>query len=144
MSTETNKAVVHRYVEDGYNAGNMAVIDELFATEFVNHDPSAPTVRDLEGLKQLILAQHAAFADVRTTIEDLVADGDKVVKRFIVRGTHTGDFNGIPATGKQFTLEGIDILRLVNGKIQEIWIGYDMLGVLQQLGVMPQPEEASV
>ena len=144
MSTETNKAVVHRYVEDGYNAGNMAVIDELFATEFVNHDPSAPTVRDLEGLKQLILAQHAAFADVRTTIEDLVADGDKVVKRFIVRGTHTGDFNGIPATGKQFTLEGIDILRLVNGKIQEIWIGYDMLGMLQQLGLMPQPEEASV
>ena len=144
MSTETNKAVVHRYVEDGYNAGNMAVIDELFATEFVNHDPSAPTVRDLEGLKQLILAQHAAFADVRTTIEDLVADGDKVVKRFIVRGTHTGDFNGIPATGKQFTLEGIDILRLVNGKIQEIWIGYDMRGMLQQLGLMPQPEEASV
>ena len=144
MSTETNKAVVHRYVEEGYNAGNMAVIDELFATDFVNHDPSAPTVRDLEGMKQLILAQHAAFADLRTTIEDLVADGDKVVKRFIVRGTHTGDFNGIPATGKQFTLEGIDILRLVNGKIQEIWIGYDMLGVLQQLGVMPQPEEASV
>ena len=144
MSTETNKAVVHRYVEDGYNAGNMAVIDELFATEFVNHDPSVPTVRDLEGLKQLILAQHAAFADVRTTIEDLVADRDKVVKRFTVRGTHTGDFNGIPPTGKQFTLEGIDILRLVDGKIQEIWIAYDMLGVLQQLGVMPQPEEASV
>ena len=144
MSTETNKAVVHRYVEEGYNAANMAVIDELFATDFLNHDPSAPTVRDLEGLKQLILAQHAAFADVRTTIDDLVADGDKVVKRFSVRGTHTGDFNGIPATGKQFTLEGIDILRLMDGKIQEIWIGYDMLGVLQQLGVMPQPEEASV
>ena len=144
MTIETNKAVVHRYVKDGYNAANMAVIDELFATDFVNHDPSAPTVRDLEELKQLILAQHAAFADVRTTIEDLVADGDKVVKRFTVRGTHTGDFNGIPPTGKQFTLEGIDILRLVDGKIQEIWIGYDMLGMLQQLGVMPQAEEASV
>jgi steroid delta-isomerase-like uncharacterized protein len=144
MSTETNKAVVHRYVEEGFNAANMAVIDELFVTDFVHHDPSVPTVRDLEGLKQLILAQHAAFADVRTTIEDLVADRDKVVKRFTVRGTHTGDFNGIPPTGKQFTLEGIDILRLVDGKIQEIWIAYDMLGVLQQLGVMPQPEEASV
>ena len=144
MSTETNKAIVHRYVEEGYNACNMAVIDELFAADFVNHDPAQPAVRDLQGLKQLIRGQRAAFPDVRTTIEDLVAEGDTVVKRFTVRGTHTGDFNGIPPTGKQFTLEGIDILRLVDGKIQEIWIGYDMLGMLQQLGVMPQPEEASV
>jgi steroid delta-isomerase-like uncharacterized protein len=144
MSTETNKAIVHRYVEEGYNACNMAVIDELFAADFVNHDPAQPAIRDLQGLKQLIMGQRAAFPDVRTTIEDLVAEGDTVVKRFTVRGTHTGDFNGIPPMGKQFTLKGIDILRLVDGKIQEIWIGYDMLGVLQQLGVMPQPEEASV
>jgi steroid delta-isomerase-like uncharacterized protein len=144
MSTETNKAIVHRYVEEGYNACNMDVIDELFAADFVNHDPAQPAVRDLQGLKQLIMGQRAAFPDVRTTIEDLVAEGDMVVKRFTVRGTHTGDFYGIPPTGKQFTLEGIDILRFVDGKIQEIWSGYDMLGVLQQLGVMPQPEEASV
>jgi steroid delta-isomerase-like uncharacterized protein len=144
MSTETNKAIVHRYVEEGYNACNMAVIDEVIAADFVNHDLAQPAVRDLQELKQLIMGQRAAFPDVRTTIEDLVAEGDMVVKRFTVRGTHTGDFNGIPPTGKQFTLEGIDILRLVDGKIQEIWIGYDMLGMLQQLGVMPQPEEASV
>ncbi len=144
MTAETNKAIVHRYVEEGYNAGNMAVLDELFDADFVNHDPAQPAVRDLQGLKQLIMAHHAAFADVRTTVEDLVAEGDKVVKRFTVRGTHTGDLNGIPATGKQFTLEGIDILRLADGKIQEIWVAYDMLGLLQQLGVIPQPEEATV
>ena len=143
MTTETNKAIVHRYVEEGYNACNMAAIDELFAADFVNHDPAQPAVRDLQTLKQLIMAQHAAFPDVRTTIEDLVAVGDKVVKRFTVRGTHTGDFNGIPGTGNQFTLQGIDILRLADGKIQEIWIGYDMLGLLQQLGVMPTPAEAN-
>ena len=144
MSAETNQAIVHRYVEEGYNAGNMAVLDELFAVDFVNHDPAQPSVRDLQGLKQLIMAQRAAFADIRTTVEDLVASGDTVVKRFTVRGTHTGDFNGIPATGRQFTLEGIDILRLAGGKIQEIWIAYDTLGLLRQLGVIPQPEEASV
>src|SRR5438094_388133 len=102
MSTETNKAIVHRYVEEGYNACNMAVIDELFAADFVNHDPAQPAVRDLQGLKQLIMGQRAAFPDVRTTIEDLVVEGDTVVKRFTVPGTHTGDFYGIPPTGKQF------------------------------------------
>ena len=139
MTTETNKAIVHRYVEEGYNAGNMAVIDELFAADFVVHDPAQPAVRDLQAFKQVIMAQRAAFPDVRTTIEDLVTEGDKVVKRFTVRGTHTGDFNGIPATGKQFTLEGIDILRLAGGKIREIWFAYDTLGMLQQLGVVPVP-----
>src|SRR5919199_4859131 len=143
MSTETNKAVVHRYVEDGYNANNMAVFDDLFAADFVNHDPTQPAARDLQALKALCMPQHAAFADVRVTIEDLVADGDRVVKRFTLRGTHTGDFNRIPPTGKQITFEGIDILQLADGKISEIWIAYDMLGVLQQLGVIPVPEETA-
>jgi predicted ester cyclase len=73
----------------------------------------------------------------------MVAEGDRVVKRFTLRGTHTGDFNGIPPTGKQITFEGIDILQLADGKISEIWIAYDMLGVLQQLGVIPVPEETA-
>ncbi|GAC1396344.1 MAG: ester cyclase [Chloroflexota bacterium] len=140
MSTEGNKAIVHRYVEDGYNRGNMAVFDELFAVDFVNHDPAQPAIRDREGLKALCQAQRAAFADVRTTIDEMLIDGDRVVKRFMVRGTHTGTFNGIPPTGKQFTLAGIDILRVVDGQIREIWWGYDTLGMLQQLGVLPQPQ----
>ncbi len=143
MSTETNKAIVHRYVEDGVNARNMAVIDELFADDFVNHDPTQPASRDLPALKQFWMAQQAAFPDHRTTIEDLVAEGDKVVKRWTWRGTQTGELNGIPPTGRQVILAGIDILRVADGQIQEIWWGYDMLGVLQQLGVMPEPEPVS-
>src|ERR671933_3065691 len=122
MSTETNKAIVHRYGEEGFNANNMAVYDELLAANFVYHDPGMPAVRTLQALKALCMAQHAAFPDVRVMIEDLVADGDRVVKRFKLRGTHTGDFNGIPPTGKQITFEGIDILQLADGKISEIWI----------------------
>ncbi len=140
MTSETNKAIVHRYVEEGYNAGNLAVLDELCAPDLIYHDPPQPAVRDLSAMKQLWTAQRAAFADLRVTIEDMVAEGDKVVKRFTLRGTHTGDFDGLPPTGKQFTLEGITIVRLADAKIQEIWEAYDMLGVLQQLGVIPQAE----
>ena len=141
MTAETNKAIVHRYVEDGANAGNMSVIDELFAADFVNHDPTQPATRDLAALKQFMLARQAAFPDQRTTIEDLFVEGDRVAKRWTWRGTQTGEFNGIPPTGRQVTIAGIDILRVSDGKIQEIWWGYDMLGVLQQLGVIPVPEE---
>jgi steroid delta-isomerase-like uncharacterized protein len=143
MSTETNKAIVHRYVEDGANAGNMTVIDELFAAGFVNHDPTQPAARDLAALKQFMLARQAAFPNQRTTIEDLFVEGDRVAKRWTWRGTQTGEFNGIPPTGRLVTIAGIDILRVSDGKIQEIWWGYDMLGVLQQLGVIPQPEETA-
>ncbi|MBA3943839.1 MAG: ester cyclase [Herpetosiphonaceae bacterium] len=135
MSTETNLAIVHRYVEEGLNAGNMAVIDELCAVSCVNHDPTQPSVHDRGALKQFWLALRAAFPDQRTTIQDLVAEEDRVVTRFTWRGTHTGDFYGISATGRQVTFDGIDIVRLADGEIQEIWWGYDMLGVLQQLGV---------
>jgi steroid delta-isomerase-like uncharacterized protein len=141
MSADENKVIVQRYVEEGFNAGNLAVIDELFAPDFVNHDPVAQQLRDLQTLKQGILAYHAAFPDIRTTIEDLVVEGDRVAKRFTMRGTQTGEFNGIPPTGRQITTEGIDILRIADGKIQEIWIAYDGLGVMQQLGMIPTPEQ---
>ncbi len=85
-----------------------------------------------------------AFPDMHVTTDQVITEGDTVIYRGTVRGTHTGDFNGIPPTGKQFTLEGIDILRLADGKIQEIWVAYDMLSLLQHLGVIPQPEAATV
>jgi steroid delta-isomerase-like uncharacterized protein len=143
MTNQTNKAIVHRYVEDGANAGNMDVIDELFADDFVNHEPTQPATRTLQEVKQFFMVRQAAFPDQRTTIEDLVAEGDRVAKRWTWRGTQTGEFHGIPPTGRQVTIAGIDILRVADGKIREIWWGYDMLGVLQQLGVMPQPEPVS-
>jgi steroid delta-isomerase-like uncharacterized protein len=141
MPAEENKAIVRRWVDEAYNPGNVGLMDELFAADFVNHDPANPMVRDLEGLKQDVRTQQAAFPDRHTSIDELLADGDKVIKRFTFRGTQTGEWNGIPATGKQVTLQGIDILRIENGQIREIWWGYDALGVLQQLGVIPQPEQ---
>lgn len=141
MAAEENKAIVCRWVDEAYNPGNVGLMDELFAADFVNHDPANPQVRDLEGLKQDVRTQQAGFPDRHTTIDELLADGDKVIKRFTFRGTQTGEWNGIPATGKQVTLQGIDILRIENGQITEIWWGYDALGVLQQLGVIPQPEQ---
>ena len=144
MTTATNRTIVHRFVEEAYNAGNPALLDELCAADVVVHDPAQPAVRDPQSLKELWSTQRAAFPDVRTTIEDLVAEGDRVAKRFTVRGTQTGEFNGLAPTGRQFTLAGIDILRISEGQIREIWYAYDMLGVLKQLGVMPQPAAASV
>ncbi len=139
MSAEDNKALVRRWVEECYNPGNLALLDELFASDFVNHDPVRPDVRDLDGLKRLLSEQREALPDLLTTIEDLVADGDKVVKRFIFQGTQTGEILGIPPTGKRVTMTGMDMLRIADGKIAEIWWSYDALGLMQQLGLMPSP-----
>lgn len=141
MTAEENKAVARRYVEEGFNAGSMEALDELFAPDFVNHDPGAPAVHDLEGLKESIRMLRQSFPDVRTSIDALLTDGDYVTKRFTVRGTQQREFNGIPPTGKQIVCQGIDVSRISGGKIQELWMSFDYLGVLQQLGVLPQPEQ---
>lgn len=140
MAADENKAVARRYVEEGFNADSMEALDELFAPNFVNHDPGVPAVRDLEGLKENMRLMRQAFPDIQTSIDALLADGDYVTKRFTVRGTHQGEFNGIPPTGNQIECQGIDVLRISEGKIQEIWMSFNYLGVLQQLGVLPQPE----
>src|SRR5919202_2687526 len=106
MSAEENKAIVRRWVEECYNPGNLALVDELFAPDFANHDPARPDVRDLDGLRRLLSEQRAAMPDLLTTIEDLIADGDKVVKRFIFQGTQTGEILGIPPTGRRVTVAG--------------------------------------
>ena len=144
MSTAENKTIVRRLLEDGFNAGNLAVFDELLAPDFVNHDPANPTVRDRDGFKQYWAALCAGFPGQHTVAEDLLADGDKVVKRAIFRGTHAGTFNGLPPTGKPVTIASISIYRIVDGRITAIWWGYDNLGVLQQLGVVPRAEPVGV
>ena len=144
MSTAENKTIVRRLLEDGFNAGNFAVFDELLAPDFVNHDPANPTARDRDGLKQYWAALCAGFPDQHTVAEELLADGDKVVKRAAFRATHTGTFNGLPPTGKQVTNASISIYRIVDGRITAIWWGYDNLGVLQQLGVIPQAQAEPV
>ena len=143
MSTEANKALVRRTLEEFYNKGNIARADEFFAADYANHDPAQPEARDLEGLKRYWMATCAGFPDHETTIEELLADGEMVVKRATTRGTQTSEFNGLPATGKRLVVSSISIYRIVDGKIAECWWGYDSLGIMQQLGVMPLPESST-
>jgi steroid delta-isomerase-like uncharacterized protein len=144
MKTEANKALVRRTLEEFYNQGDLTLADEVFADNYVNHDPAQPEVRDLEGLKHYWMAICAGFPDHETTVEDLLADGEMVVKRATTRGTQTGEFNGLPASGKRLALSTISIYRIADGKIAECWWGYDSLGIMQQLGVVPMPEQVGV
>jgi steroid delta-isomerase-like uncharacterized protein len=137
MSTEENKGIARRIVEEFINNGDLSVVDELFATDFVNHSPGLGTTPDLEGFKQFIINVRSAFPDQKLTIEDLIAEGDMVVLRMTGRGTHTGDLGILPATGKQFEVPLISILRFANGKAIERWSVSDEISMLQQLGIIP-------
>jgi steroid delta-isomerase-like uncharacterized protein len=137
MSTEENKAVVRRIVNEFLKEKNLEVTDELFADDFINHNPGKGTTPDSEGLKQFIDDLHTASPDINTNIEDLVAEGDKVVVRVTVRGTHKGNLWGIPPTEKQIEVSGISIFRFDGGKVVERWNLTDNLLLLQQIGIIP-------
>jgi steroid delta-isomerase-like uncharacterized protein len=137
MSVEQNKANNRRVFEEAFNQGKLAVIDEVCAPNYVLYDPTGP-VHTPEGFKQFISVYRTAFPDLHFTIEDEIAEGDKVVMRWTSRGTHRGELMGIPPTGKQSTVTGITIARAAaNGKFEEVWNNLDTLGMLQQLGVIP-------
>jgi steroid delta-isomerase-like uncharacterized protein len=139
MSSEENKAVVQRAVE-AFNQGDQDAVDELFAANYVDHDPSrAGLPSGPEGVKQAWGAFRAAFPDLQGTIEDMITEGDKVVVRGTISGTHQGDLMGIPPTGRRVTVTLIDVNRIEGGKLVERWGVSDMLGMMQQLGVMEQP-----
>ena len=141
MSTEDNKARVHRAYE-GFNQRNLAVFNELCAPDLVFHNAST-TIHGLEASMQVLSILLTAFPDARFTVEDLIAEGDKVVARHTLRGRHQGNFMGIPPTGKQITVTGIEIFHFANGKAVEEWVNGDDLGLLQQLGMVPMPGQAS-
>jgi steroid delta-isomerase-like uncharacterized protein len=138
MSAESNKALSRRLLDEAFNAGNMGVVDEVLAPDVVNHDPAlpAPSV-GLDAAKANIQGYRTGFPDLRITIEEQIADGDRVATRWSAKGTHEGELMGMPATGKQATVTGITIDRIVDGKIAESWTNWDTLGMLQQLGVVP-------
>ncbi len=142
MSTEENKALMRRAYEEVYNQRNLAVIDELCVPDFVYHSASM-TIRSLEAYKHFASLIFAAFPDGRFSIEDMIAEGDRVAVRHTFRGTHQGDFRGIPPTGKYITTTAIVISRIANGKATEAWFNGDDLGRLQQLGVIPTLGQAS-
>ena len=133
---DDNKAFVRRFI-DYVNNDPFAPIDEFFATSYAYHNSSMPDVKDLSSLKDFNAAAYRVFPDIRFTIEDMVAEGDKVVYRASARGTHKGEFMGIAPTGKQITLTSIVISRIANGKFQEDWESLDGIYVLQQLGAAP-------
>jgi steroid delta-isomerase-like uncharacterized protein len=137
MTAATNKALIRRIVEEIQNGGNLALIDELLAPNFVNHTPAPRLPSAREGIKQLLRMFRTAFPDGSMTIEDMIAEGEKVVTRKTYRGTHQGEFLSIPPTGRHVSLGLIDIMRIVDGKVVEHWNVGDDLGMLQQLGVIP-------
>jgi steroid delta-isomerase-like uncharacterized protein len=139
MSVEENKAIARRIGEEAWDQGNVAVLDELLAADFVYHNPGPGLTPDREGYKQQVSMNRAAFSDFRFTTEDMIAEGDKVVIRWTWRGTHKGEFMGIPPTGKQVTVTGICIHRIEGGKNVEERHEIDLLGLMQQLGVVPSP-----
>ena len=134
--SEQNKELVRRVVEEIYNKGNLAAADELSASDLVIHLTSQE-IRGRDGAKQYVAALRAAFPDLHITIEDQIAEGDRVVTRWTVRGTHAGEFHGISPTGKQVQVAGTDIDRIADGEVVECWSHLDELGMMQQLGVIP-------
>jgi steroid delta-isomerase-like uncharacterized protein len=141
MSTEDNKANVRRGFE-AVNQKNLAVFDELLTPDVVFHTAST-TMQGLQAYRQFLSVLFTAFPDLHFTIEDMIAEGDTVVVRYTTRGTHQGNFRGIPPTGKQVSGTGMFIDRLVNGKAVEQWFNGDDLGLLQQLGVVSTPGQGS-
>ena len=142
MSTEQNKAILRRFDEEVWNGRNLSIVDELFASNHVFRAAGSPPL-DRAGHKQMIAQFQSAFPDGHNSTEDLIAEGDQVALRWMYRGTHRGEFQGIPPTGKQATLTGISIWRFEGGKIVESWHEFDALGMMQQLGVIPAPGEGA-
>lgn len=139
--SEENKATYSRAWNELVNQGNLDIVDELFAPNYVFHDPHFP-MSGREELKGFATALRQGFSDIRFTIDDMISEGDEVLKRFTLTGAHTGDFMGIPPSGKRLTLTGLTLGRLANGQIIEDWEGADWLGWQQQLGVIPAPAAA--
>jgi steroid delta-isomerase-like uncharacterized protein len=134
--SEENKAVIRRVYDELWNRGNPAVADELFSPAYVRHAPFHP-LRGPEGIKEAVRVIRAAFPDVHIAIEDLVAEGDRVVVRWATTGTHRGAFRDLAPTGKRVAVEGITISRLAEGKVAEEWVHWDTQSMMQQLGVLP-------
>ena len=140
MSTEENKEVERRVFKE-LTKHNLALVNELIDTRWLYHGPggSEVDVQGHDGFREFHTMLFNAFPDIHFTIEDMVAEGDKVVVRFTVRGTHKGDYLGVPPTGKQFAVNGIAIHRIVDGREVEVWDSVDIFAMMQQLGVIPPP-----
>jgi steroid delta-isomerase-like uncharacterized protein len=141
MSAEENKALVRRLVEEFWNEGDAAAAEELMAVEAEIHMPTGEVV-DLDGLKGFATTWRESFPDWHSTVEELIAEGDRVAERWTGRGTHLGELQGIPPTGKRVEAPGSVFYRIVDGKIVEFRGQLDMMSLMQQLGVIASPQQA--
>lgn len=138
MSAETNKTLVQRMFEEDLNTDNRAMGAELFSSEFFDHTNPPTMQHGVEGHNAIVTLFRTAFPDGKWVIEDIFAADDRVCARVIFSATHTGDFFGIPPTGKAVTFAGVHILRIANDKIAEHWGSNDDLSLMRQLGVVPE------
>jgi steroid delta-isomerase-like uncharacterized protein len=138
---EDNKQFMRRFVEEAINQKNLDALNELVAEDFVEHIPFPGQGPGREGLRQVLSAFISAFPDIRWTLEEQIAEGEKVVSRFTMTGTHRGEFLGIPPTGKSVNIWGVVIDVVRNGKFSESRIIMDTLGLMQQLGTIPISNE---
>lgn len=142
MSTEENKIIVRKFFEEGPSKGNLNIANELLSPDFALHVP-LPAPSGIEGINEVITSCRAAFEHLNVTIENMIAEGDNVAVRFTAHGVHKGDFMGLPATGKPITMTGIEVFRIKDGKIAELWGEANLLSLMQQLGIIPVPENQS-
>ena len=134
---DANKAVARRLFDEVLNQHNPALIDKIYAPNYVPHSLPSGFSTDREGTKQFLSHYFHAFPDLQFTVEDMIAEENQVVVRYTGRGTHQGDLMGIAPTGMQATASAVLIVRIEDGKIVEDWLNLDQLGLLQQLGVVP-------
>jgi predicted ester cyclase len=140
MSADENRALIRRFFEEMDARRDVSVIDDFFAPEFVDHSPAPGLSPDIDGVRQMFLHFQQATPDGYHAVEDVLADGAKVAVRIRAWGTQTGELFGIPPTGNRIETTGIGVYRIADGKIVEHWNEVDMLGVMQQLGVVPTPD----
>ena len=141
MSSE-NKRLVLRIFLELWNNGKLAVADEIFAANYAHHDPASPDFgKGSKAIKQTVALYRNAFSDLQFTVEHMIEADQFVTTRFSSRGTHKGDFRGIPPTSRSIQVEGIVIHRISGGRIVEGWVVWDALGLMQQLGVVPTLEK---
>jgi steroid delta-isomerase-like uncharacterized protein len=138
------KAIAARFFDEVWNRHDVNAIDDLFAPDFVDHYLSIPRTADRDGFKQECSVYLTAFPDTSLTIEDQIAEGDRVVSRVVFRGTHTGPFGPVLSTGRAFEVTGCIILRIAGGLIVERWGNIDDLGALRQLGLVPMPVDPAI
>ncbi len=142
--SEGNKALARREVEEIFTQGKLDVAEEIYTSDFVDHDLVLP--REMHGpeeMKEYVGMYRSAFPDLKVTLEDQVAEGDKVVNRWTAQGTHLGEYMGIAPTGKEVRFAGMHISRIAQeGKIAENWEVYDLMGLMRQIGAVPTPEQS--